>query len=99
MDQTKYLSIQQICHSYQVSPSLLVAMEEYELIEIEYTKEEEGYLGVDELAKLERLLRLNQDLDINVAGLVVVHELLEERKTLREELNRLQRQMERLSGF
>lgn len=98
MDQKKYLSIQQICTSYQVNQSLLVALEEYELIEIEYTNEE-GYLGVDELAKLERLLRLNHDLDINVAGLCVVHELLEERKMLREELNRLQRQMERLSRF
>ncbi|WP_020538884.1 chaperone modulator CbpM [Lewinella cohaerens] len=98
MDEKKYLSIQQICHSYQVSPSLLVALEEYELIEIEYTNQE-GYLGIDELAKLERLLRLNQDLDINVAGLCVVHELLEERKRLREELNRLQRQMNRLSIF
>jgi hypothetical protein len=98
MDERKYLSIEQICHSYQVSPSLLVAMEEYELIEIEYTNDE-GYLGMEELAKLERLLRLNQDLDINVAGLCVVHELLEERKTLREELNRLKRQMERWSIF
>jgi chaperone modulatory protein CbpM len=98
MDEKKYLSIQQICTSYQVNQSLLVALEEYELIEIQYTNEE-AYLGIDELAKLERLLRLNQDLDINVAGLVVVHELLEERKTLREELNRLQRQMERLSRF
>jgi len=84
-----YVAVQQICTHYEVSLDLLVTLEEFELLEITH-QEEDDYLEVEQLAQLERYLRLTTDLGINVEGLAVIVELLNEREQLRQEIQALQ---------
>ncbi len=84
----RYISIQKICTSYEISQNLLLSMQDFELVEIIYT-EKIGYIELEEIANLERYIRLYHDLGINVEGLCVIKDLLKERELLKEEINTL----------
>lgn len=92
MEKPESLTLNRVCTYYQISPDFLTSLEEYELIEIHY-QADTGYLNHDQIARLERFIRLNTDLGINVQGLSVIYDLLEERSALRTELNRLRRNL------
>ncbi|HOY15456.1 MAG TPA: chaperone modulator CbpM [Saprospiraceae bacterium] len=84
----QFIEIQKLCTIYDVTPDLLIALEEHDLISIAYT-EEAILLDVDELGKFEQWMRLHYDLGINIPGLAVIQDLLEERENLRQELAHL----------
>ena len=87
-----YVAVQQICTHYEVSLDLLITLEEFELLEITH-QEGDDYLEVAQLAELERCLRLSADLGINVEGLAVIVDLLNEREQLRQEIQVLKNRL------
>ena len=84
----QYIAIKSICTLYEVSETMLFNMADYDLIEIIITNEV-PHLAIEEIAKLERYMRLYLDLGINIEGLAVIKDLLEERDVLRREIARL----------
>ena len=86
----QYIAVKSICTLYEVSETMLISMAEYDLIEIVIT-DEVPHLYIEEVAKLERYMRLYLDLGINIEGLAVIKDLLEEREVLRGEILRLKR--------
>jgi len=86
----QYIAVKSICTLYEVSEMMLFNMADYDLIEIVIT-DEVPHLSFEDVAKLERYIRLYLDLGINIEGLAVIKDLLEEREILRMEIERLRR--------
>lgn len=80
-----------ICEKYNISSTLLVEMQEYGLFDLDITDLENNYVDYNTFCKIQSACRLQQDLNINVPGAVLVLELLDELKQTREELYILQR--------
>lgn len=93
MKTSKLISIQQFCTHYKVPVTFINELHEYELIELIVT-ENEHFLQLKQLDKVEKMMRLHYDLDINLEGLDVITNLLSQLETLQTEnsilKNRLQ---------
>lgn len=83
----QYISIEKICTLYNISLDDLEVMEEYDLIQVTYI-DNALLIDMDEIAKLERYIRLYFDLGINIQGLAAIDDLLKERTMLKAELRR-----------
>lgn len=84
----QYIAIKSICSLYEVSETTLISMADYDLIEIVIT-DEVPHLCIEHVAKLEQYIRLYLDLGINIEGLAVIKDLLDERENLKLEIARL----------
>jgi len=84
----QYITIKSICTLYKVSENMIFSMADYDLIEIVITNKV-PQLSIEEIAKLESYIRLYLDLGINIEGLAVIKDLLEEREILKREIVRL----------
>ncbi len=97
MDKEAYILVQRICEHYEVERGFVESLHELELIRLK--KEEDAlYLSHDELDQLEKFMRLHRDLNINVEGLGVVSQLLEQVEKLKEEVNTLKRKLNYYEG-
>lgn len=93
MDSDKYISIKTVCKIHGVTESFVYELGEFEVLKL-YTKDKEAQLPVEELVVLERMVRLNKELDINPEGLHAVHHLLKKLDKLQEELFVLKRKLD-----
>lgn len=93
MKTSKLISIQQFCTHYKVSETFINQLQEYELVEVIVT-ENEQYLQLKQLHKVEKMMRLHYDLQINLEGLDVISNLLSQLESHQNEIillkNRLQ---------
>lgn len=93
MKTSNVVSIQQFCSHYKIPVTFIYELQEYELVEIIDT-ENEHYLHLKQLQKVEKLMRLHYDLHINLEGLDVVSNLLTQLESHQNEIillkNRLQ---------
>jgi uncharacterized membrane protein YjjP (DUF1212 family) len=55
--------------------------------------EQEHYIHQEELPKLEKMVRLHQDLGINLEGLEAIHHLLEKVEQMQSEVNLLKNKL------
>ncbi|WCO02862.1 chaperone modulator CbpM [Psychroserpens ponticola] len=85
MDTTQLISIQQFCTHYNVPISFVNALQEYELVEITIT-DQDNYLKTNQLNDVEKMMRLHYDLDINLEGIDVIYNLLKQVESLQSEL-------------
>ncbi|ASV32429.1 chaperone modulator CbpM [Maribacter cobaltidurans] len=97
MEQSTYISIEEFCTHYNIDVSLVHQLEEFELLSIEITDEKE-VIRTTELPKLEKMVRLNQELEINPQGLQAIHHLLEQITHLQEEVLSLRRRLNRFEN-
>jgi chaperone modulatory protein CbpM len=91
MKAEKYISIQTICQYYPVEAGFVYTLEEYGLISIT----EEG-ITEEELSRLEKILRLNRDLSINLEGIDIILDLVDKLERMEAENQLLKR---RISHF
>lgn len=93
MKTTNVVSIQQFCSHYKIPVTFIYELQEYELVEIIDT-ENEHYLHLKQLHKVEKMMRLHYDLQINLEGLDVISNLLIQLESHQNEIillkNRLQ---------
>ena len=84
--QTKNLiALQEFCNSHNIGVAIINRLEQTGLIKISII-EDAGFIEVDQLLQLERILRLYYDLDINVEGIETVTHLLQRIKLMQEEI-------------
>ncbi len=88
METENLISIHSICSHYQVEVEFVDSLSDYELIEI-VKVEEEQFLHKEQLGDFERLMRLHYDLEINLAGIDVIAQLLQKINRLEAELKNL----------
>jgi len=93
MKKEELVPVIDFCLYHNAEPEFINSLREYELIEITLV-EDQAYLHPDHLPRLEKLVRLYYDLDINIQGIDVINNLLERMESMKQEMvvlkNRIQ---------
>ncbi|MEO5599864.1 MAG: chaperone modulator CbpM [Cyclobacteriaceae bacterium] len=85
MNIQEFISLEVFCQHYDISPSFVISMQELGLIEIVVVDETKN-IPVSQLREAEKLVRLHNDLEINIEGIDVVMQLLQRIKAMQEEI-------------
>ena len=88
----KYIQVSEICSYYQVDISFVLELHEIGLIQC-VSQQKEWYVEREQIGEVERMIRLRQELDLNVEGIDVVVQLLQKMDEMRNELHRLQNRL------
>ncbi len=85
MERYNYIEVNEFCISHGVTTQFMLELHEYGLIEI-IQKKDIQYFSNKELPKAEKIIRLYSDLDINLAGIEVIHDLLKRIEGMQDEI-------------
>ncbi|MFT3884906.1 MAG: chaperone modulator CbpM [Flavobacteriales bacterium] len=94
MDNEELIPIELFCSSYSVDLSFVHTLHDAGLVQV-ITQRTRQFIPGTELAGLERMLRLHEDLGINIEGLGAVHDLLLRMETMQEEMRALRNRLRR----
>jgi len=86
------ISIHKICESYQVPESFFEELQAFDLLPV-YTETQEPMIEENELPKIEKIMRLHFDLNINMEGIDVIINLLNQIEALHEEIDYLKQRL------
>lgn len=92
MDKETLIPVLQFCSYHHIETSFISSLDEYGLIEI-ITIEEDQYIDPEEVRRLEKMVRLHYELDINLEGIDVVVNLLKKVEDMQKELTRLKNRL------
>ena len=85
MIQEHLISTQTLCSHYNIEISFVDALNKMGLIQIEIIDQSQ-YIHQDQIGNLEKIIRLHNELNVNLEGIDVVFNLLEKERALRNEL-------------
>ena len=85
METQELIIVDLFCQQYQIEINLLDDLEEVGLIEI-VVLQEKKYLNRNQLATLEKIIRLHNDLNINKEGIDIILNLQERENQLLSEI-------------
>ena len=88
MKEQHLISTQILCSRYNIEISFVDTLNKMGLIQIEII-EQNQYIHQDQISDLEKIIRLHNELNVNLEGIDVVFNLLEKEKQLRDELTAL----------
>ncbi|MGR7813750.1 chaperone modulator CbpM [Lacinutrix undariae] len=88
MEVTDLISITTFCTHYNVPPTFINDLQDYELIEI-VVSENVDYIKTTQINEVEKMIRLHYDLNINLEGLDAVYNLLKRVENLQSEITSL----------
>lgn len=94
MNKKHLISTQMLCSHYDIEISFFDALKKMGLIQIQII-EQEQFLHQDKIRDLEIIIRLHNELNVNLEGIDVVFNLLEKERELRDELNTLKNKLRR----
>jgi transposase len=92
MEERKLIPASEFCIHHQVEIGLIHSLQEYGLIEI-ISEQGNDYLDEEKLNELEKMVRLHDELHVNMEGIDVALHLLEQLETTQKELSRLRDQL------
>ncbi|EAR01749.1 chaperone modulator CbpM [Maribacter sp. HTCC2170] len=75
MKKYEYVEVRKFCLGHGIETKFMLELHEFGLIELIHVKDLQ-YLALNEIAKAEKIIRLYSDLDINLEGIQVIHDLL-----------------------
>jgi len=84
--------IETLCLHYKIEVSFFDTLESIGLIEIKTIKENK-YLYQDKIGDVEKMIRLHHELNINMEGIDIVFNLLENEIKLKDEINKLKNKL------
>jgi len=84
--------IEKLCSHYKIEFSFFDALDDIGLIKIE-TFEQNKFIHQDKIGDLEKMIRLHNELHVNIEGIDIVFNLLEKELKLREEINTLKNRL------
>lgn len=90
----QFIATKTICMHYQVEKTFVDALHHMGLIRLEIV-EQDQFIHRDQISDLEKIIRLHQELDLNLEAIDVVFNLLEKERALREELTVLKNRLRR----
>jgi hypothetical protein len=88
METQKLISIQRFCDHYSIPINFINELKEYELIEI-IVENNQDCIQITHINKVEKIIRLHYDLDINLEGVDVINNLLNQVDSLKKEITDL----------
>ena len=89
---TPYIPISELCVHYKVDVTFFSRLDEYDLIET-ITVEESTCIHQYQIKLLEKIIRLNQELNLNLEGIDAVLRLLDKIDTLQNEMASLKKRL------
>jgi phage terminase small subunit len=92
MEQTDMIVLDEFCTSHQVEFSFVRTLEEHGLIETIIVNET-LYIQEDELSKLEQIVRLHHELNINSEGVDAIINLLKRIENMQNEITKLRNKL------
>ena len=91
---TELIHITDFCVSHQIEESFIIELKTYELVKLEII-DNQLYMQVEELPKIEKMVRLHNDLEINIEGIQAIYHLLERTQKMQDEIRLLKNQLKR----
>jgi hypothetical protein len=85
MSTENFILLNTLCTHYKIGLSFFSNLDEIGLIEIQ-TIEKVQYVHQDSIYEIEKIIRMHQELDVNIEGIDVVLNLLEKIEALHKEL-------------
>lgn len=85
MTHTEFFHIDVICTNYRIERAFVNQIYESGLIELQF-EQEQPYIHQAQLLRLEKVMNMNEKLDINLPGIEVIMDLLERIEQLEMEL-------------
>ncbi len=85
MAQTHLIAIADICTHHDIEYAFISSLSDAGLVEITIT-DNDTFIPEDELHKLEKMIRMHQELEINLAGIEAIVHLLQRVENMQEEL-------------
>lgn len=92
MEGHDFISVLKLCDHYKVEVSFFNQLNEVGLVEI-VTIQQKPYLHEDAITDVEKMVRINQDLNINIEGIDAVFNLLKKMNELEYKMNLLQNRL------
>lgn len=86
MKPSNLISVQSICHHYDIEITFLNSLNEYGLIKLTII-DEIAYLQKSKINNIEKMIRLHHELGINMEGIDVISNLTEKINTLHKEID------------
>mgnify|MGYP003624394163 CR=1 FL=1 len=90
--ETHFIHINDFCKGHEIELSFIIELQEYELIQLKIV-DNDKFIALEELPKVEKLIRLHQDLSINIEGIEAIYYLLERSKKMRQEIQALKQRL------
>ncbi|WP_111708672.1 chaperone modulator CbpM [Lutibacter citreus] len=84
--------IEKLCIQYKIELSFFDALDKIGLIKIEIY-EHNKFIQQDKIRDLEKIIRIHNELNVNIEGIDVVFNLLKNEKALREEIKTLKNRL------
>tara|TARA_R110002020_G_scaffold187962_5_gene386479 strand:- start:160 stop:456 length:297 start_codon:yes stop_codon:yes gene_type:complete len=97
MEKIIHFTLEAFCGSHGIDQSFVLTLGEYELIELKNI-ENKRYIHNNDLPKLEKMLRLHQEMGINPEGIQAVEHLLSKVNRLQNEISTLKLQLGRFEN-
>jgi hypothetical protein len=88
----------EFCVHHSIELSFIHSLQEHGLVETVII-EETLFLPTSQLPRLEKILRLHFDLDINLAGVETITHLLERIESLQEQITKLNNRLKAFEGL
>ncbi|WP_211315855.1 chaperone modulator CbpM [Maribacter polysiphoniae] len=93
MEQYNYIDVKEFCYSHGVPTQFIIQLQDFGLIEV-VKKEDTEYIPFEELPKVEKIVRLHDDLNINLEGIEVIHQLLDRIAQMQNEIISLKNKLD-----
>jgi chaperone modulatory protein CbpM len=85
MNQKNLVAADDICMYHHVEYTFISSLQEAGLVELKVV-DKTTYIPESELLKLERMIRMHHELEINIAGIEAITHLLERVEQMQEEM-------------
>jgi chaperone modulatory protein CbpM len=92
MQSEEMVSAREFCVHHNIELSFIHSLREYDIIETVLI-EEEVFVPTSQLERLERIIRLHFELDINLEGVETITHLLERMKTMQDQIAQLKNRL------
>ncbi len=92
METAHLISAEEFCINHKIEISFISSLHEYGLVEVT-TIEEESFFNINQLQKIEKILRLYHDLDINIEGIEAITHLLNRMNDMQDEITTLKNRL------
>lgn len=85
MENGELIRAEEFCNHHNIATSFISALQDYHLIDVTII-EDSTYLPFEQLSKVEQLMRMHFDLQINMEGLDAISHMLDRVRSMQNEL-------------
>ncbi len=89
----KTISVQQFCIHYNIPESFVDSLSNFDLIRIVII-DKTNHIQIEEINRIERLMRMHYELNVNFEGLDVINNLINQVNSLHEDIEKLKNKID-----